>query len=433
MRTRVFYIIMAVFCLSIMAAQTFPDAKESDPNTMGWMQGFPPPADKTLSAADGSFFVFPALRYSVTHMREFMPTREVRAAKEKYFTFKTRIDDAIDSVTFMPTGESTPMTWAESLEKNYTDGIIVVHKGKIVYEKYAGSLKPDGLHAAMSVSKSFTGTLGAILIAEGVIDETKLVGEYVPELKQSAFGDATVRQVLDMTTSIQYSEDYNDPNAEVWKFTAAGNPFRPADYSGPRDYYEYLATVKKIPGQEHGEKFGYRTINTEVMGWIISRVTGKSITELLSEKIWVPMGAKYDGYYQLDPSGIAFAGGGFNLNLRDMAAFGEMLRNGGKVGRKQIIPAAAVQDIANGGDKAVFARGDHPELVGWSYRSMWWNTGNADGAYCARGVHGQTIYIDPAAQMVIVRFASHPMAANKYNDPWSLPAYQAVADYLMKK
>lgn len=433
MRTKVFYIIMAVFCLSIMAAQTFPDAKESDPNTMGWMQGFPPPADKTLSAADGSFFVFPALRYSVTHMREFMPTREVRAAKEKYFTFKTRIDDAIDSVTFMPTGESTPMTWAESLEKNYTDGIIVVHKGKIVYEKYAGSLKPDGLHAAMSVSKSFTGTLGAILIAEGVIDETKLVGEYVPELKQSAFGDATVRQVLDMTTSIQYSEDYNDPNAEVWKFTAAGNPFRPADYSGPRDYYEYLATVKKIPGQEHGEKFGYRTINTEVMGWIISRVTGKSITELLSEKIWVPMGAKYDGYYQLDPSGIAFAGGGFNLNLRDMAAFGEMLRNGGKVGRKQIIPAAAVQDIANGGDKAVFARGDHPELVGWSYRSMWWNTGNADGAYCARGVHGQTIYIDPAAQMVIVRFGSHPMAANKYNDPWSLPAYQAVADYLMKK
>lgn len=433
MRTKVFYIIMAVFCLSIMAAQTFPDAKESDPNTMGWMQGFPPPADKTLSAADGSFFVFPALRYSVTHMREFMPTREVRAAKEKYFTFKTRIDDAIDSVTFMPTGESTPMTWAESLEKNYTDGIIVVHKGKIVYEKYAGSLKPDGLHAAMSVSKSFTGTLGAILIAEGVIDETKLVGEYVPELKQSAFGDATVRQVLDMTTSIQYSEDYNDPNAEVWKFTAAGNPFRPADYNGPRNYYEYLATVQKIPGQEHGEKFGYRTINTDVMGWIISRVTGKSITELLSEKIWVPMGAKYDGYYQLDPSGIAFAGGGFNLNLRDMAAFGEMLRNGGKVGRKQIIPAAAVQDIANGGDKAVFARGDHPELVGWSYRSMWWNTGNADGAYCARGVHGQTIYIDPAAQTVIVRFGSHPMAANKYNDPWSLPAYQAVADYLMKK
>lgn len=433
MRTKVFYIIMAVFCLSIMAAQTFSDAKESDPNTMGWMQGFPPPADKTLSAADGSFFVFPALRYSVTHMREFMPTREVRAAKEKYFTFKTRIDDAIDSVTFMPTGESTPMTWAESLEKNYTDGIIVVHKGKIVYEKYAGSLKPDGLHAAMSVSKSFTGTLGAILIAEGVIDETKLVGEYVPELKQSAFGDATVRQVLDMTTSIQYSEDYNDPNAEVWKFTAAGNPFRPADYNGPRNYYEYLATVQKIPGQEHGEKFGYRTINTDVMGWIISRVTGKSITELLSEKIWVPMGAKYDGYYQLDPSGIAFAGGGFNLNLRDMAAFGEMLRNGGKVGRKQIIPAAAVQDIANGGDKAVFARGDHPELVGWSYRSMWWNTGNADGAYCARGVHGQTIYIDPAAQMVIVRFGSHPMAANKYNDPWSLPAYQAVADYLMKK
>ncbi len=415
-----------------LCAQTFPSAAETDPNAMGWMQGFPPPPDKTLSAADGSFFVFPALRYSVTHMREFLPTRAVPAQAQKPAELKTRLDADIDNITFIPTGQTAPMTWREAFDTNYTDGVIILHKGRIVYERYAGSLTQDGIHAAMSVSKSFTGTLASILIAEGVIDETKFVREYIPELSHSAFADATVRQVLDMTTSLKYSEDYNDPNAEVWQFTAAGNPYRPADYSGPRGYYEYLASVQKMPGQEHGEKFGYRTINTEVMGWIISRATGKSITELLSEKIWTPMGAAHDGYYQLDPTGIAFAGGGFNLNLRDMALFGELLRNNGKAGRKQIIPEQAVADITRGGDKEVFARGDHPELVGWSYRNMWWITNNKNGAYCARGVHGQTIYIDPAAEMVIVRFASHPMAANSYNDPWSLPAYQAVADYLMR-
>lgn len=425
------FFMMLTAGVGMVSAQTVSDAADSDPNKMGWMQGFPPPHDKTISAADGSFFTFPALRYSVNHMREFYPTRAVPAAKEKYYTLKAKIDKNIDNITFIPTGETEPMTWAESLEKNYVDGVIILHKGKIVYEKYAGGLTQNGIHAAMSVSKSFTGTLASILIAEGVIDENKLVSEYVPELAQSGFGDATVRQVLDMTTAIQYSEDYNDPNAEVWKFTAAGNPFRPAGYSGPQNYYEYLATVKKIPGQEHGEAFGYRTVNTDVMGWIISRVTGKSITELISEKIWIPMGAKYDGYYQLDPAGIAFAGGGFNLNLRDMAAFGELLRNNGKQGRKQIIPAAAVEDITRGGSLEAFANGDHPELVGWSYRNMWWITNNEHKAYCARGVHGQVIYIDPVAEMVIVRFSSHPQAANKYNDPYSLPAYEAVAEYLM--
>ncbi len=117
------------------------------------------------------------------------------------------------------------MTWAESLEKNYTDGILILHKGKIVYERYFGELNPDGLHAAMSVSKTFTGTLGGLLVEEGELDENKKGADYVEELKGSAFGDATIRQILDMTTGLKYSEDYSNPKAEIWAFSAAGNPF----------------------------------------------------------------------------------------------------------------------------------------------------------------------------------------------------------------
>jgi CubicO group peptidase (beta-lactamase class C family) len=396
------------------------------------MQGFPPTKARTVSAIDGSFFKFPALRYSVCHMREFMPTKVVKAPTTKRFRFKEKPDGNIDALTFTPANATKKMSWKESLARNYTDGILILHKGKIVYERYFGELKPDGLHAAMSVSKTFTGTLGGLLIEEGVLDEQQTAAHYIPELEQSAFGDATIRQILDMTTGLKYSEDYSDPKAEIWTFTAAGNPFpKPASYSGPTNYYDYLATVQK-EGQ-HGQDFGYKTINTDVMGWIISTVTGKSIPQLLSERIWQPLGTHFDGYYQIDGAGIAFAGGGFSANMRDMAMFGEMVRKKGYFNKRQILPRELVEDIMNGGDREAFGRSAYSALEGWSYRDMWWITHNDHGAFAARGVHGQTIYIDPTAEMVIVRFASHPEAKNAKIDPTSLPAYHAVAKYLLNK
>ncbi|WP_295798388.1 serine hydrolase [uncultured Treponema sp.] len=425
------------FAVGCGFSQNYPTAQETAPDSMGWMQGFPPSQEKTLHASDGSFFEFPALRYSVNHMREFFPTRNVSSGSGKKYQLKTKLDPAIGNVTFTPWDSDKAMTFEESLDANYTDGIIIMHKGKIVYEKYPAGLRPDGLHAAMSVSKSFTGTIASILVADGKLDPTKKVAEYIPELKGSGFSDATVQEVMDMTTAIKYSEDYNDPNAEIWAYSAAGNVFRPADYKGPQNYYEYLATVKKLSDTEHGEAFGYRTVNTELLAWICSRVTGQGLADMVSEMIWKPLGAHYDGYYQVDPSGIAFAGGGFDLNLRDMAAFGEMMRTGGKLNGRQVIPEIAVKDISVGGTseeyKAAFAKGGYPKLQGWSYHNMWWITNNSHGAYMARGVHGQAIYIDPAAQMVIARFASTYYASNKYIDPLSIPAYEAVAEYLLNK
>lgn len=277
--------------------QNYLDQNASDPNILGWMSGFPPSKEKTVSAIDGSFFKFPALRYSVCHMRQFMPTTEVPASIGKRYTFKSRIDSNIDNVTFIPSNSSEPMTFKEALGKNYTDGLLILHKGKIVYEYYFGALKPDGVHAAMSVSKTFTGTLGGLLVEEGVLDANKTGAFYVPELKGSAFGDATIRQILDMTTALKYSEDYSNPKAEIWAFSSAGNPFSKKT-TGPSNYYDYLKTVEKEGN--HGDVFGYKTINTDVMGWIISKVTGKSIPILLSERIWQPLGTHYDGYFQVD-------------------------------------------------------------------------------------------------------------------------------------
>lgn len=433
--SQLLFFVLMFFCMSISTAQEktkYLDALQSDPARMGWMIGSPPPADRIPRFDDGSFFQFPALRWSVAHMRQFMPTVNVSRGLGASIPVITNFNRDIDKVKFVPLGETKLMTWEESLEKVYADGVIIMHHGKIVYEKYFGALTIEGQHAAMSVTKSFTGTLGIILSKEGLIDPEKTVSYYVPELKKSAFGDATVRQVMDMTTALQFSEDYADPNAEIWKFSAAGNPLpKPKDYDGPRTYYEYLPTVKK--NGIHGDAFGYKTVNSDVLGWIIARVTGKSVAEVLSERIWRKIGAEQDGYFSVDAIGTPFAGGGFNLGLRDMARFGQLILNDGKVGQEQIIPKAAIDDIKKGGDKKAFEKAGYSLLKGWSYRNMWWITNNDHGAFCARGVHGQVIYVDPKADMVIVRFASNPVAGNAANDPYSLPAYDAVAKYLLKK
>lgn len=410
---------------------TFPDAAASDPAKLGWMVGSPPPPERTVRFADGSYFQFPAMRWSVSNFRQLMPTVNVSRGLGAPVALESALRRDIDALSFTPLGAQQSMTWEQSLAATYTDGIVVLHRGKLVYERYFGVLSPQGQHAAMSVTKSVVGTLGATLVAEGQIDDNKRVVDYVPELAESAFGNATVRQVLDMTTGLKFSEDYADPKADVWAHGRAGSPLPFAkDYTGPRSYFEYLQTVQ--PQGEHGAAFAYKTVNTDVLGWIIARATGRNVAQLLSERIWSRLGAEQDGYFTVDSIGTPFAGGGLNTGLRDLARFGEMLRNDGRFNGQQIVPKAVIDDIRRGGDKQAFAKAGYDLLKGWSYRSMWWVTDKEGGAFMARGVYGQRIYVDPKAELVIVRYASHPVAANAANDPVTLPAFEALARHLSR-
>jgi len=406
------------------------NAEESDPKKLGWMTGFPPPPDKLIMQPESDFFSFPKLRWTVCHIRELMPTKLVNRAIGPSIPLEQVSDDGIDAVTFTPMGGEQPMTWHESLSANYTDGILILHKGIVVYEKYYGCLDETGKHAAMSMTKSITGLLAEILVVEGRLDDQAKVSSIVPELKSSAFGSATVRQVMDMTTALDYSEDYSDPKADIWVYSRAASPLpKPKDYEGPNGYFEYLQTVKQ--DGVHGKAFGYRTINTDALGWIISRVTGKDLAHLLSELIWSKMSAEQDGYMTVDAKGTPFAGGGLSAGMRDLGRIGQLMLNGGQINGQRLFPKEVVENIRAGGDKKAFAKAGYNTLKGGSYRSMWWIFHNKHGAFAARGVHGQTIYVDPTAEMVIVRFASYPTAKNAQIDPTSLPAFQAVAEYLM--
>jgi len=393
------------------------------------MQGFPPPPAKSVRVAISSHYLFPRTRWSFSHWRELLPTKNVFRGTGSVSTLQNKLVD-LDHLTFKDMS-GNELTWRKSLDLNYTDGILVLHKGKIVYEKYFGVLTPERPHIDFSVTKSYVGTLAAIMIAQGKLDPSAPVDRYIPELKDSGYADVTVQQLLDMTTGVKFSEDYRSVDSDVVKYSNSSSPMTGCPgYNGPRHFYEFLPTLPKE--RPHGEVFSYKTANTDVLAWILKRVSGKSLADLLSEVIWSKIGAEQDAYFGVDSVGTEHAGGGLNMTLRDQARFAEMMRLKGHYNGRQIVPASVVEDIVRGGDKGKFATAKYATLTGWSYHNQWWISHNGHGAYMARGIHGQNIYIDPKAQMVIVRFASHPLPNSTTYDAVTLPAYMAVAKYLMR-
>ena len=318
----------------------YPDGEASDPEKLALMQGSPPPAAKRIRFEDDRILDFPQIRWSLSHMRELMPTvavwRGPGTAADLPVTEGREAD--IDALAFDDL-DGRRHTWAESLTHTYTDGIMVLHRGARIYERYFGALRPQRPHACFSITKSYAATLAATLIHERALDERKPVAYYLPEMAATAYEDATLRQVLDMQVGVRYSEDYADPQAEIWDYSRAGGlRARTSDYAGPSNYYEYLVTLRK--SGQHGAAFEYKTVNTEVMCWVMQRVTGIPLAEMLSQRIWSPIGCEEDGYLSVDSIGTAMGGGGLSACLarfgpvrRTHALRGGLARQAGAPGR----------------------------------------------------------------------------------------------------
>jgi CubicO group peptidase (beta-lactamase class C family) len=226
----------------------YPDAASSDPTDLRWMQGSPPPLDKRIRFEDDRFFGFPQIRWALAHMRELVPTTNVwrgAGAASDLGAVSSSSAAAIDALTFTDMNGQT-RNWADSLADTYTDSIVVLHKGKRVYERNLGAMQPHTAHACFSITKSYAATLAATLLHEGVLDEAKRIPFYLPEMDGTAYADATLRQVLDMQIGVAYSEVYSDPKAQIWDYARAGGfRARAKGYSGPDNLYDFLLTLKK--------------------------------------------------------------------------------------------------------------------------------------------------------------------------------------------
>lgn len=369
------------------------------------MQGFPPAAEQRITHANQLYG--PYNRWSFQNELALNRTVDVWRGAGASSLLPVALRD-LKHVTYQ-NRLGTTFTFDDMVEMSYTDGIVVLHQGQIVYERYLNGMQPHTLHAWASGSKSMTGTIAALLAHEGLFDPDALMSVYLPELKDSGFGDATIRQVMDMTTAVGFTENTADGVTENLEYgVALGWKDRPEGYTGPESVYEILPRMIKTG--IHGERFTYLTPNTDVLAWLIKRLTNTTLAELMRERIWGKLGADRDAFWIVDFATAETAGSGLVTTLRDMARFGQMLLQKGAFNGQQILPAAVVDDIERGADPAVFARSAaaSPMNQGYSYHHQWWNTHSPYGAYMAMGYGGQILYIAPGAQLVVAKMSSYP-------------------------
>ena len=234
-----------------------------------------------------------------------------------------------------------------------------------------------------------------------------------------------------MTTAIDFTENTSSRTADHEAYSKADGllpPSRrrtPSRSNIPRNHRRRMAT--------HGDAFTYRTPNTDVVGWLIARTTGESLAAVLSKRLWSRIGAEDDAYLVVDEDGTPQVGLSLNVRLRDIARLGELMRLGGNFNGQQIVPSASSVTSAPARSREAFVKAGYPTLPGWSYQNQWWVSHDDHGAFMARGIHGQAIYIDPKAEMVIARFASHPLGGQRQsrpNVPSRLPRNSGAFDAL---
>lgn len=425
------HVARALLCTALATASLFASAQGAPPlpapetvslDRLRYMEGFPPAPEAVVDHSNRTRF--PQMRWALQHTRELVPTRNVRRGPGPVAVLRASPRD-LGSHVFQDE-QGRDLTVDQWLERTYTDALVVLHRGRIVYERYLNRMRPETPHLLFSITKSFTGLLAAQLAHEGVLDPQAPVTRYVPELADSAWGDMRLRDVLDMTGAVRYREVYTDPTSDVFPYLyASGMVPAPTGYAGPRHIYDFLKTLKKEG--EHGQGFVYRTVHSEVLGWVVSRATGQHFADLLSQRVWSKLGAEEDASLMIDAVGTPLQGAGLNATARDLARFGEMLRRGGEWNGQRIFAREVLEDLARGGDREKFKASGMDFRAGYSYRNQWWILHNADGAYEASGVHGQMLHINPAAEMVVVKLSSHPVAGAGHTHPLTLKAWAALA------
>ena len=362
--------------------------------------------------------------YAFHHIADLLPVERIAHDPVRVAGW-SQAPRALGDVAFTAADGST-WTIGRMLPYSATDGFLVLHKGRLAYEWYGNGLTATDPHIVFSVSKSITGILAGVLAERGQLDPDAQVTRYIPEAAGSVYGDCTVRHVLDMTVGISFVENYLDTTGDFARYRAATGWNPVADPALAGDLRSFLVTLRRDE-HAHGAKFHYVSPNSDLLGWIVERAGGAPYAQLLSDLIWKKLGTEADAHVTVDKLGAARAAGGICVVLRDLARFGEMVRNLGRAGGEQIVPRAWIEDIlANGDQKAWLAQPTAAKfLPKGRYRSQWYMIGN--GAYCAIGIHGQWIYIDPAAEMTIAKLSSQPLPLDEGIDHLLLAAFDAIA------
>jgi len=389
----------------------------------GLMHGAPPAPDRQVSL--GNWRLPPFNRWAFSRVRELIPTAAIGAAGGAARACEGRDLSGLS----IPHAEGDSIGFDAWMAETFTDGLAVIKDGKLLSEFYPGDLDAGRPHIVFSISKSITAIVAGILAGEGLLDPDGMVTDLIPEAAGSAYGDASIRQVLDMTVSVDFEEDYLDPHsvfaryreAMMWNLPAPGEAMKPGDLRG------FLLSLKKGP-RPHGEAFHYVSPNSDLLGWLLERASGRRYADLVGDLVWTPMGARHEACVTLDSLGGARAAGGICVSLTDLARVGELVLGHGKLDGRQVCPADWIKDLWTGGDRAAWLKGEMATMFPQGrYRSKWYWVGNDHESLAAIGIHGQWIWIDPETGVVIAKLSSQPLPADDRLDHLTIAGLDAIA------
>jgi len=385
------------------------------------MQTFPAAPDKMVTLEN--WRTPPYNRWAYSHVSEIVPSAQIWRGAGPVWELP-RVGQDLSGIAYKDhAGKDS--TFGEFLDKHETDGVCVLHRGHIVMEHYCNELQAHRPHILMSVSKSVTALVIGILVDRGVLDPSEGIGHLIPEVEGSAFADSTLQHLLDMTVGIDFDEDYLANAGAITEYREVSN-WKPAtDPENPGDLRSWMVKLQKKG--EHGAAFHYVSPCTDMLGWVIERVTGRPYAEVVSELLFQPIGAEFDGYVTVDRHGAPRTAGGVCLALRDLARIGQMMLENGQANGRQVVPRAWVADSRFNGDKKAWAAGEgaatNPK---GGYRNKWWLMGDGHGCYTGIGVFGQYLWVDPVAGLVIAKFASQPLPTDENVDKDTALCFLAV-------
>ena len=398
--------ITAFVSLALLASSGLTQSDDShsyviveDQNRTSYMQGFPPPADKTIYRFDDGLSE-DEYSWAFQHMGQINFVDPISRGNAAITVLPYSDENLLDEKFSMRGHEAVELR--ELLKQMKVDGFIVLQDGVILGEAYYNGLKPDTRHIVFSVTKSMVGLLIGTLISDGLIDTQKIASDYLPELQGTAIGRATVQQILDMTASVQWNHDRSDDSSEVRVNSMAGAfSVRPPDFQFANTL-EFLQSLK--PNIEHGTDYVYSPANTETLGWIATRVLQQNWQDAFAERIWSKLGAEHNALITVDPQGHGFATAGMNATLRDLARIGLMLEGEGRFNGQQIVPQAFIEDTVNGSDSVRAAFRNSPERRRLGDQAYYHNqfrvVDSQAGEFVARGAFGQMIYVNMARNIV---------------------------------
>jgi CubicO group peptidase (beta-lactamase class C family) len=374
------------------------------------MSGFPPPAESRVTLANWQDP--PYNRWSFQHLRELIPTQRIyRRHGPSPALVHHGVAPALDDITVYRLAKHTS-TFAEVIAETWTDAVVVLHDGRIVFEQYSNGMTEETPHLLMSVTKSVLGCIAGILVEQGLLDPDEQASSYVPEIVGSGYDGATVRHLLNMRTGVAFREEYTNHDAEVrvMERYMGWRPGEERDEAG--GMYFYL--TKLGTDTDHGGPFVYRSADTDMLGWVCERAAGARMADLISLLIWQPMGAEFDAEITCDGVGSAIHDGGMSARARDVARFGQLVLEDGYVRDTSIVPERWLHE-ARSLDPDVrnaFAASDSESVLtgGWYRNQFWFVPGPLGDLQLCLGIHGQMVLVDRATRTVSVKMSSWPAA-----------------------